>query len=92
MVYRGPIPKRSAMNRGRDKMPALVKQITMPILIMAGAATPMGDGPRSKALYECVGSKDKTLRLYDELMHEIFNEPEHKAVMADMEEWLEAHL
>ena len=92
LVYRGPRPSRSAMNEGREKMPELVKQITMPILIMAGAAAPMGDGPRSKALYERVGSKDKTLKLYDGLLHEIFNEPEYKEVMADMEAWLEAHL
>jgi alpha-beta hydrolase superfamily lysophospholipase len=26
------------------------------------------------------------------LLHEIFNEPEHPQVMADMEVWLEAHL
>ena len=92
LVYRGPRPSRPAMNQGRDKMRELVKQITMPILIMAGAAAPMGDGPRSRALYENVGSKDKTLKLYEGLLHEIFNEPEHKQVMADMEEWLEAHL
>ena len=61
-----------------------------PILIMAGAASPLGDGPRSEALYEDVGSKDKTLKLYKDLMHEIFNEPEHPAVIGDMVDWLEA--
>jgi len=41
---------------------------------------------------EVVGSKDKTLRLYEGLLHEIFNEPEHKQVMADVEAWLAAHM
>ncbi|MBM3182798.1 MAG: hypothetical protein FJZ83_02065 [Chloroflexi bacterium] len=45
-----------------------------------------------KILYEKVSSKDKTLKLYDGLYHEIFNEPEHKKVMADIESWLNKHL
>jgi alpha-beta hydrolase superfamily lysophospholipase len=58
---------------------------------MAGAASPLGDGPRSQALYDVVGSTDKTLKLYPELLHEIFNEPEHPQVLADMAAWLETH-
>ena len=58
--------------------------------VMAGDA--VTDGKRSALLYERIGSKDKTLRLYEGLMHEIFNEPERERVLADMESWLEAHL
>jgi alpha-beta hydrolase superfamily lysophospholipase len=39
-------------------------------------------------LYERVGSRDKTLKLYEGFYHEIFNEPGHKQVLADMETWL----
>ena len=46
----------------------------------------------SNMLYEKVGSKDKTLKVYDGLYHEIFNEPEHEKVMADMEAWLSARI
>jgi lysophospholipase len=53
------------------------------------AGTDVADGARSEALYEMVGSRDKTLKLYAGLRHEIFNEPKHKQVMADMEGWLE---
>lgn len=90
LVYRGPIPQRSAMSAARDKMPELVPQIKLPVLIMAGNGGT--DGARSKVLYEFIGSKDKSLKLYEGLLHEIFNEPEHLLVMADMEKWLEAHL
>jgi len=48
-------------------------------------------GPRRRALYEHIGSEDKTLKLYEGLLHEIFNEPEHPQVLADLEAWLEAH-
>lgn len=92
LVYRGPIPERHAMVEMRRQLPEQVPGIKLPILIMAGSAAPTGDAARSKALYEVVGSKDKTLRLYEGLLHEIFNEPEHKQVMADVEAWLAAHM
>ena len=64
--------------------------IHLPILIMAGTGVP--DGERSTTLHQHVGSADKSLRLYDGLKHEIFNEPEHPQVMADLEAWLAARL
>ncbi len=42
-------------------------------------------------LYESAGSEDKTLKLYDGLYHEVFNEPERDLVLKDVEIWLEAH-
>jgi acylglycerol lipase len=93
LVYTGPPPeRRSALAGLRSQLPDRVREITLPILIMAGGASPLGDGPRSQALFEDVGSKDKTLKLYPELLHEIFNEPEHPQVFADMEAWLDKRL
>lgn len=93
LVFRGEMPAERVerMAEMRAQLPHDARQITLPILIMAGAASPLGDGPRSQALYAVVGSADKTLKLYDELLHEIFNEPEHADVLADMAAWLEAH-
>jgi acylglycerol lipase len=92
LVYRGPIPAGSALSESRNQLPELVPQIILPILIMAGNDPLVTDGIRSQALFERVGSEDKTLRLYDRLRHEIFNEPEYKEVMQDMEDWLNRHL
>ena len=94
LVYRGPSPpgREAAMLEMRARLPDEARRITLPILIMAGAASPLGDGPRSEALYAVVRSADKTLKLYPDLLHEIFNEPEHPQLMADMEAWLENHL
>jgi alpha-beta hydrolase superfamily lysophospholipase len=90
LVYTGPPPeRRSALAGMRGQLPERVKEIHLPVLIMAGGASPLGDGPRSQALFEDIGSNDKTLKLYPELMHEIFNEPEHPQVLADMEAWLD---
>jgi len=43
-------------------------------------------------LYETVGSTDKTIKVYDGLYHEVFNEPEQAQVLGDVEEWLVSHL
>ena len=67
-----------------------VTKIKLPVLVMAGNGGP--DGARSRVLYERIASKDKTLKLYEGLLHEIFNEPEYPQVMADMENWLTAHI
>src|SRR5215216_4931800 len=94
LVYRGPSPpgREAAMLEMRARLPDEARRITLPILIMAGAASPLGDGPRSEALFGVVASEDKTLKLYPDLLHEIFNEPEHPQVMADMEAWMNARL
>lgn len=94
LVYHGsPPPGRAAASKAvREELPAPARSITMPIMIMAGASSPLGDGPRAQALYDTVSSQDKTLKLYPDLYHEIFNEPEHPAVMADLEAWLEPRL
>jgi acylglycerol lipase len=90
LVYRGPIPQDSAITNMRSTIQDQVPQIKLPVLIMAGDGGT--DGARSQVLYEYIGSKDKTIKRYKGLLHEIFNEPEHPIVLADMEKWLENHL
>ena len=92
LVYRGPVPEDSAPAQSGDRLAEMVPLIKLPILIMAGNDPHVTDGIRSRALYERVGSEDKTLKLYDNLRHEIFNEPEYKEVMAEMAGWLKARL
>ena len=90
LVYRGPVPTGFSMGSMMGKLYDMVPRITLPVLIMAGNGGP--DGARSRVLYERIGSKDKTLKLYEGLLHEIFNEPEYLQVLADLETFLKAHL
>jgi alpha-beta hydrolase superfamily lysophospholipase len=39
-----------------------------------------------------VGSRDRTLRIYPGLYHEILNEPERDRVLDDLLRWLDRHL
>ncbi|MBN2240562.1 MAG: lysophospholipase [Dehalococcoidales bacterium] len=88
LVYRGPVPERLGGMMG--DVAGSVPRITLPALIMAGGA--VADGDRSTNLYQKLSSEDKTLKVYEGLRHEIFNEPEQLKVFADLESWLEDHL
>jgi len=90
LVYRGNLRARfgAEMLRTLQELPRQMPKINLPILIMHGTADRLCDPQGSQMLYERAGSMDKTLKLYEGFYHEIFNEPGHKQVMADMETWL----
>ena len=46
----------------------------------------------SVMLAERVGSDDVTIRNWEGLRHEILNEPERDEVIAEMLDWLDAHV
>ncbi len=94
LVFRGKIPARTGAELARmwKQLPEQMSRIKLPILIMHGFADQLTDPLGSKLLFEQVGSKDKTLKLYDNCYHEICNEPEHEQVFADMETWLKKHI
>jgi acylglycerol lipase len=89
LVFHGPLPEKQTERELVEQLPGQVKKIKLPVLIMAGNGGT--DGPRSRYLYELIGSKDKTLKLYEELLHEILNDPGSPQVLVDLEEWLSRH-
>jgi acylglycerol lipase len=42
-------------------------------------------------LHDKAGSKDKTIKIYEGLYHEVFNEPERGRPLKDLEIWLASH-
>jgi acylglycerol lipase len=67
-------------------------RITLPLLILQGGADRLVDPAGAQLLYDAVASADKRLLIYEGLYHEVFNEPERGRVLADLDQWLEAHL
>jgi acylglycerol lipase len=67
-------------------------KISLPIMMAQGSEDIIVDPGGAQFLYDLVGSEDKTVNLYGGLYHEIFNEPEHKQVLNDVNQWLEKHL
>jgi acylglycerol lipase len=66
-------------------------KLKLPMLIMHGEGDRLVPPEASKLLYEGSSSDDKTVKIYPELYHEIFNEPEKDTVIADLVVWLDAH-
>jgi acylglycerol lipase len=66
-------------------------KIKTPVLIQLGSQDTAFSG--QKELYERIGAKDKTFKLYEGLKHEVYNElPADRArVLADLRTWLDSH-
>jgi len=67
-------------------------RIKLPMLVMHGADDKITDPIGSQFLFDGVRAADKTLKYYDGLYHEIFNEPEREDVLNDMFAWITARL
>ena len=78
------------------KLAGLIRQIIANLLqnrgwhidVLAQALVNAG----SRKLVECVGSADVALKVYPELYHEVFNEPEKAVVLDDVVSWIEVRL
>ena len=91
LVFLGKTPARLAAELLRIMLHVeqAADQITLPLIIAQGGADSLVDPQGAQMLYDKAGSKDKTLKIYPEFYHEIFNEPEKDLVFADIEIWLE---
>lgn len=91
LVFSGRMPAataRALILAGREIAPEM-ESITLPILILHGSEDALVDPESSRQLYERVSSRDKALKVYEGLYHEILNEPEQDQVMADIVAWLD---
>ncbi|MBF0119929.1 MAG: alpha/beta hydrolase [Desulfobacterales bacterium] len=77
-----------------DMTNKLAQELSLPILMQVAGDDYLVDAKSSKAFFERLICKDKTLYVYDELYHEIYNElPHNRAiVLSDLEHWLEARI
>ncbi len=90
--FRGKMPAGlvAAMIRAARVIEERMDTIDQPLLIMHGTADALVRPEGSEALFRRAASTDKTLRLYEDLYHEILNEPEKEQVLADIAGWLDA--
>ncbi len=69
-----------------------MSQIRLPLLLMHGTGDRIVPAEASQRLHAEAASSDKTLKLYEGLYHELFNEPERSQVWTDLDQWLQTHL
>lgn len=63
-------------------------EIRLPVLMLLGSADPIADPERGRQVFDRLGSPDKTLKVYDGFLHEVFNEAGREQVIRDLVEWL----
>ena len=67
-------------------------KIQLPVIVMHGSDDAMTTSKGSEEFYKAVSSPDKTLKIYQGLYHEIFNEPERLEVMGDLAAWVDERI
>jgi alpha-beta hydrolase superfamily lysophospholipase len=92
LVFHAKTPARLAAEllKAMQRVTADAKKITLPFITVQGGADKIVDPGGAQMLYDTASSKDKTIKIYPGLYHEVFNEPEREQVLSDVETWLTA--
>lgn len=90
LVYSGKLPARTLWQilSAMRTLPAQVPELSLPLLLLHGGEDQLCPAAGSQLIYDRAGSDDRTIRIYPELYHEVFNEPEREAVIEDLITWL----
>jgi alpha-beta hydrolase superfamily lysophospholipase len=94
LVHHGKLPAgigKALLSVG-ETMPRRAAALTAPLLVIHGEQDKLIPVAGSHHLMECVASEDAHLKVYPELYHEVFNEPERAVVLDDVASWIEAKL
>jgi len=94
LVFHGKTPARLAAEllKAMQRVTAEAGKMTLPFIVVQGSEDRLVDPGGAQTLYDKASSKDKTIRIYEGLYHEVFNEPERARVLKDVETWLAAHV
>ena len=94
MVFHGKTPARLAaeMLKAMMRVTAEVNTITLPFIVVQGSEDKLVDPGGARMLYDQAASTDKTIKIYEGMYHEVFNEPDRARVLGDVETWLAEHL
>lgn len=90
LVYQGAtrIHMADEMMKEGQRVREEIIQLRIPMLVLHGGADGICPPSGSQTLFDKVGSPDKGLKIYENLYHEILNEPEKEQILADIITWL----
>lgn len=92
LVHALPMRARQAVQSAdaQSRLAPRLASISIPLLVMQGTGDRIVAPASGPFVHAAVSSADRTLKLYEGLYHEILNEPEKPAVVADLRAWLAA--
>jgi alpha-beta hydrolase superfamily lysophospholipase len=90
--FHGKLPARTVAELAStvSTFPDAVARFTLPVLVMHGTADRIVPPEATDMIEERTGSEDLTAIRYDDLYHELLNEPERERVLGDIADWLDA--
>ncbi|WP_420748961.1 lysophospholipase [Rhodococcus sp. O3] len=94
LVHHGLVPAGvvRALVLSEQSYPKRLPSLTVPVLLQHGTEDKLTDPSGSRLVADLAGSDDVTLKMYDGLYHEVFNEYEKEKVLDDLTEWLKPRL
>ncbi|KAI3455118.1 hypothetical protein Pfo_011781 [Paulownia fortunei] len=69
-----------------------LSRLTVPFLVLHGTADSVTDPEASQKLYNEASSTDKTIKLYEGLLHDLLFEPEKEEIIESIITWLDSRL
>jgi acylglycerol lipase len=82
----------AALVRADERLEKEFPLIKLPVFILHGTADKATVPSGSQFFYDTVGSKDRTLQLYDGHYHDLLNDIGKENVMADINGWIDKRL
>jgi len=82
----------AAMVRADERLKKEFPLLQLPVLIIHGTHDKATRPAGSQFFYDTVGSKDKTLKLYDGFFHDLLHDLGKEQVLGDITSWIQARL
>jgi alpha-beta hydrolase superfamily lysophospholipase len=91
LVHHQAVPARTVLEllTAMEGFPLQAAKLRVPTLVLHGTADRLVPVGAVRRIAQGIATKDKTLRYYEGLAHEVFNEPEREQVVLDLMRWLE---
>ena len=90
--HHGKLPARTVAELAGwiDRFEQEVPRLTLPLLVMHSPLDRLTPYRGGRMVHDRASSQDKTFITYDELFHELLNEPEREQVLGDLADWIDA--
>lgn len=91
LVYRGGMRARSASEiiKAIKNTSKRFRDVHLPLLVIHGSSDRLTMPGGSKQLHEKASSQQKSLKIYNNMYHELIHEPERDVIINDIVEWIQ---